>query len=74
MRQCKDILRYMQDYGSITPMEAIEQLGCYRLSGRIHDLRASGVPIKTTPETRKKRYGKDVTYARYSIVKEGQPC
>lgn len=70
MTQCEKILQYMKDFGSITPMEAIEQFGCYRLSGRIHDLRTSGVPIKTTPETRKNRYGKDVTYARYSIVKE----
>lgn len=41
------ILEYMRQHGSITPMEALREFGCYRLGARIYDLRRSGVRIKT---------------------------
>ena len=34
-------------HGSITPMEALNLYGCYRLGARVWDLRQAGVPIKT---------------------------
>ena len=43
MSQCEQILRYLEDVGSITPMEAIEQFGCLRLAARIADLKKLGV-------------------------------
>ena len=39
MSQSSDILRYLQEWGSITPMEALDQFGCFRLAARIYDLR-----------------------------------
>lgn len=41
------VLEYMRQHGSITPMEALREFGCYRLGARIYDLRRSGVRIKT---------------------------
>ena len=48
-------------------MDAIEKFGCYRLSGRIHDLRMLGYDIETINETKKNRYGVPCTYARYIL-------
>ena len=41
------ILEYLYLYGSITPLEAIIGLGCYRLGARIWDLRKEGFNIVT---------------------------
>lgn len=46
--QRKGILEYMQKHGHITPIEALEQFGCFRLSARIWELRKAGYIIKTT--------------------------
>lgn len=43
----KLILEYLEENGSITPFEAWFELGIYRLSGRICDLRKLGYPITT---------------------------
>ena len=58
--QRKLILDYLRVTGSITPIDALEQLGCFRLSARIKELRDMGYDIRTVKEH---RYGKH--YARY---------
>lgn len=59
MSQTADILSYIQKKGSITPLEALQQLGCFRLGARVWDLRASGVPIeKEMVEENGKRFAK----------------
>lgn len=42
MTQCERVLQYMQDFGSINPMQALGDLDCYRLGARIYDLRQGG--------------------------------
>ena len=42
MTQCERVLQYMQDFGSINPMQALGDLGCYRLGARIWDMRHDG--------------------------------
>jgi hypothetical protein len=46
---------------SITPIEALNRYGCFRLAARIHDLRKRGISIK---QTKIHRNGK--SYASYS--------
>ena len=70
MTQCDMILRYMQDTGSITPWEAMREFGCMRLGARIYDLRRRGVEVTRELVTDRNRYGKPVSYARYSVVSE----
>ena len=44
---------------SITPLEALEQFGCFRLGAQIFDLKKEGMPIETkikTDEKTGKRY------------------
>ena len=40
--QNQRILAYMNEFGSITPLEAMRDLGVYRLAARISDLRRLG--------------------------------
>ncbi len=68
MTQNEMILKHLKTHKTgITPQDAVEKYGCYRLSGRIHDLRRMGYDISTENETRKNRYGVPVTYARYKL-------
>ena len=57
MTQCERILRHMQDYGSITSLEAVNEYGILRLASRICDLKDAGFPIKAEKVTGKNRYG-----------------
>ena len=66
--QCQQVLNYIGQFGSITPLEAFEDLGIYRLSARIKDLRDLGYPIVTTREHYFNN-GIYKQYARYSIKK-----
>ena len=62
------ILDYMREYGSIEPLQALADLGVYRLGSRIHDLRSDGYNIRTERViTKSKRTGNTVQYARYSL-------
>ena len=65
--QCDKILQYMTDFGSITPVDAMNDLGVMRLASRIHDLTKQGVMIKKVMEMGKNRYGDPVHYMRYSL-------
>lgn len=66
--QASRISGYMDEFGSITPLEAMRDLGVYRLAARIADLRKSGVDIKTTMIDVPNRYGTSSKVARYSKV------
>ena len=67
MTQLERLLKWLQDFGSITPAEAYEELGIMRLAARIKDLRDAGYPIIVVMESKKNRYGVTVSYARYSM-------
>lgn len=56
----------MDDFGSISPKEAYNDLGIMRLAARISELSKAGVPIIRKMETSKNRYGDSVSYMRYS--------
>ncbi len=71
MPQEEMILQYMKDFGSITPAEAMNEIGCYRLGARIWDLRHKrGYKIKSEMIKRTNRYGRQVVFAKYSLDEE----
>ena len=72
--QCDRILRHLKDYGSITPMEAMNEYGIMRLAARINDLRAQGIEIASEVKTGKNRYGEDTHFSVYRLKKEGETC
>ena len=72
--QCDRILRHLKDYGSITPLEAMNEYGIMRLAARINDLRAQGIAIESEVKTGKNRYGEDTHFSVYRLKKEGETC
>lgn len=67
MTQCEKVLRHMQDFGSITSLEAMQEYGIMRLASRISDLKRMGTPIRVETVKGKNRYGEATSYARYSL-------
>ena len=67
MNQQQRIYDYMREHGGITTLDAMYDLGVTRLSGRIFDLRKSGVEIDSERVTVKNRYGEDCSVVRYSL-------
>ena len=62
LSQEKGILNYMKSGMGITPIDALDLFGCFRLSARISDLRKKGYLIRTDMVVKN---GKRV--ARYSL-------
>lgn len=67
MTQNERILRHLNDYGSITQLEAMGEYGIMRLASRVSDLKRLGYGINTVMETGRNRYGEATHYARYSL-------
>jgi hypothetical protein len=70
MTQCEKVLDYLQKFGSITQLEALQDIGCMRLASRISDLRGQGYSIGRRMKTSKNRYGDDVCFAEYYLIEE----
>jgi hypothetical protein len=45
--QAARILDYLQTHDGITPLQALDLFGCFRLAARISDLREAGWPVVT---------------------------
>ena len=64
MNQSDTILNYLEKHESISPVEALTVVGCFRLAARINDLRKQGHNI----ETKLKKDMNGRRYARYELV------
>ena len=62
MTQCEQILKHLQTRGTLTPIDALNEYGCFRLAARIKDLRDSGYDIVTVNENQGEK-----TFARYLL-------
>ena len=65
--QNERILSYIKQFGSITQIDALRDLGVMRLASRISDLRRLGYPITSTIEPVTNRYGEKCYIKRYGI-------
>lgn len=68
--QASRILAYMRDFGSITQLEALSDLGVMRLASRISELRAQGYDISSGIETVKNRFGEKCHIKRYKLCED----
>ena len=66
MTQHEMILRYIDEHGSITPMDAFRHLGITKLATRISELKKEGWEFEQELVIRK-RNGKTKRYMRYSL-------
>jgi len=63
MTQTEQIRAHLVSGRDITPLEALDRYGCFRLAARVSDLRATGLDIQTITEERDCK-----RYARYRLV------
>lgn len=64
--QCEMIEEYINEYGSISALEAMRDLGIMRLASRIADLKKQGHKIKSEMVSVATRNGGRTHIARYS--------
>lgn len=67
MTQTEKIIEYIQENGSITPLDALKEIGCMRLASRMCDIKKMGYAVNKKIETATNRNGERVMYARYTI-------
>jgi len=60
--QSYQILDYIMRRKTITPLEALNKFGCFRLAARIHELKNAGWTIRSSKVTRNKKQ-----VAQYSL-------
>jgi hypothetical protein len=65
--QCDRLLRYLLSGKSITPLESWQELGIYRLSARIWDLKRMGCDIRQELVEVKSAWGDTARVAKYSM-------
>ena len=71
LTQSMKVLKYMMDFGSITPIDALKDLAVMRLGARIYDLEKQGFEILHERETGRNRYGEKTSYSRYRLKSAG---
>lgn len=69
MTQKERIYNYMQDFGSITPIQAFTDLGITKLATRISEMKRDGVLIEQQMIKVKNRYGDKTEVMKYSLQK-----
>jgi hypothetical protein len=68
--QCQRILDYMDQFGSISTLEAFQDLGVARLASRIHDLKSMGYNIISETKSSKNRFGEKTYFKEYRLAEE----
>lgn len=68
--QCQRIIDYMRRFGSISTLDAFNDLGVARLASRIHDLKAQGYNITSSIGIAKNRYGEKIHFSVYRLIED----
>lgn len=68
--QCQRILDYMREFGSISTLEAFNDLGVARLASRIHNLKSMGYNITSEIKSSKNRYGETTHFKVYRLAEK----
>lgn len=67
MTQCERIVDYIEQFGSISPLEAFRDLGITKLATRISEMRKQGKEFKQEYMKAQNRFGETVHYMRYYL-------
>lgn len=68
--QAERVIEYINEFGSITQLEALNEIGVMRLASRISDLKKQGYQIESKQEAVKNRYGEKCYIKRYTLREE----
>ena len=69
-KQSERVLDYMNTYGGITQLEALKELGVFRLASRISELKKKGYKITSQMVKVENRFGEKCRVKRYRIAAE----
>ena len=61
------VLNYIKQFGSITPLEAFNDLGITKLATRISEMRREGIEIEGETIAVKNRFGQKCYVKRYTL-------
>lgn len=64
------IKQYIEDFGSITPMQAFSDLGITKLATRISEMTKQGYQVKREMIASTNRYGEPTHFMKYSKVED----
>ena len=65
-RQCERLMSYLDTYGSVTPIQALADLGIMRLAARIFELESRyAYPVNRETVWDVNRMGEKVHYTKY---------
>lgn len=68
MTQKQRVLDYIEQFGSISSLEAFRDLGVTRLSAVIFNLRHDGIGIESDTEESINRFGEKARFSRYRLA------
>ena len=68
--KCEQIVEYMKRFGSINPLQALEDIGCFRLASRISDLKKQGYPIISERVHYNNRLGEAKHFNEYRLMED----
>ena len=66
--QSDAVLWHLKTYGNITSYEAIREYGATRLADIIYKHKKNGYSINSIPVSKKTRFGRNTTIAKYVYV------
>ena len=64
-KQMMRVITYLEEYGSVTRLQAMEDIGVANITAVITKLRKAGYNIETERVKTKNRYGEPVVYGRW---------
>lgn len=68
MTHCDKLLGWFANVNTITPLEALDAFGCFRLGARVHELRQAGHSIHTDLIEVATAHGDIARVARYTYL------
>lgn len=69
-KQTDRVLAYMQEHGSINPLNSWRDIGVYRLASRISDLKAKGYEIGKRNRRTVNKYGEVTHFSEYYLKEQ----
>lgn len=64
------VMRHLKEVGSITPIEALQEYGIFRLASRVCELRKMGANIQDETVYYTNRLGKKKHYSKYFLAND----
>lgn len=67
LNQKEKVMRHLNNYGSITPLDAFRDYGIMRLAAVIFNLKEDGYDINSEMISSSNRFGEKVSFGKYTL-------